>query len=84
MASLGPPYTDVRVERPHMNWNWIDSMIGLVSIDLQPPASGPEIELTFGTSEGARPVSEELIRTEVERLTHRPVLAIRQRNLEEE
>lgn len=37
---------DIRVERPG-SWEWIDSLRNLVEIDLMPPASGPEIELTF-------------------------------------
>lgn len=77
--ALGPPYTDVRVETPDISVYDLAQMPGLMSIDLHPPASGPEIELTFGTAEGAQPADEEFMRREVERATRRPVLAIRQR-----
>jgi hypothetical protein len=42
-------YIDIRIERPD-SWEWIRELIqhqGLLEIDFQPPASGPEIELTF-------------------------------------
>lgn len=42
-------YIDIRVERPGA-WDWIDEFRNLLEIDLQPPASGPEVELTFTVS----------------------------------
>jgi hypothetical protein len=80
MTSFSGPYIDVRVERPH-SWEWIGTLPGLVSIDLDPPASGPEIELTFGTAVGCSPAKEEDIVTEVEQATLCVVLASRRRNL---
>ncbi len=80
---LGPPYTDVRIEVPPMMTIYdLRSMPGLMSVNLWPPASGPEIELTFGTAMGSDPVAEDHLRNEVERITERPVLAIRRRGAE--
>jgi len=57
---------------------------GLVSIDLHPAASGPEVELVFGTAPDADgPASLELIESEVERLTGQTVLACRRREEDE-
>jgi hypothetical protein len=75
---LDAPLTDIRIERPR-DWHWVGSLPGLMAIDLYPPASGPEIELTFGTMEGAEAVSEQFLREEVERVTHSSVLASRRR-----
>ena len=75
---IDAPYTDVRIERPY-DWRWIEALPGLVSIDFHPPASGPEIELVFGTAEGAEPADLDFIHAEVERVTGRPVLASRRR-----
>lgn len=80
--NLGPPYTDVRVEpfdRPTV-YELRMVMPGLISIDFHPPASGPEVELTFATAENAEAVGEDFIKGAVERLTGRPVLAIRRRH----
>lgn len=66
--------TDIRIVRPP-RWEWIDALPTLVSIDLAPPASGPEIELTFAIEERLG----EWLRKEVERVTGHPVLAIRRR-----
>lgn len=79
MRQLVGPFTDLRIERPY-NWGWIETLPGLMSIDLHPPSSGPEIELTFGTAPGAdHPATEDYLRQEVERLVGRPVLASRRR-----
>src|SRR4051794_11959806 len=75
---LGAPYTDIRIER-RVSWQAIEALPGLVSIDLQPPASGPEIELTFGTAEGADPAEESFLCAEAERATGCSVLASRRR-----
>lgn len=80
--SLGAPYTDVRIARAYLSWDHIEALPGLALIDLHPPAAGPEVELTFGTAEGAEPASEEFIANEVERITRRPVLAVRRRGAE--
>ena len=76
--TLGAPYTDVRVVMPH-NWHFVEALLplGLDRIILRPPATGPEIELGFGTPAGTE-YTEEYIRSEIEKrgLT---VLAIRQR-----
>jgi hypothetical protein len=76
--ALGGPFHDLRVERP-TEWRWIEALPGLVSIDLQPPASGLEIELTFGTAWGSDPVDETFLRKAVESHIGRPVLAYRRR-----
>lgn len=55
---------DVRVIKPEKStiqpegrWDWIDrltnSYMPLVKIDLDPPTSGPELELTFDADEEA-------------------------------
>lgn len=51
---MNAPTVDVRVERPGSYWEWIGPMMTatfmcLVRIDLDPPRTGPEIELTFIT-----------------------------------
>lgn len=74
----GPPYFDVRIGTP-LQWEWVGSMPEIVSIDLWPPAAGPEIEITFGTAKGAQPMPEQAMREQVKRCTNRSVLAIRQR-----
>lgn len=76
---LGPPYTDVRIERPR-SLALLDGLPKLAAINLQPPASGPEIELTFATLGALDPDSEDRVRQQVEDATGRPVLAIRQRD----
>lgn len=73
------PYTHVRVEpfdRPTVYE--LRSLPGLLRIELHPPASGPEVELIFETGEGCGPADENFVRREVERLTRRPVLTMRQ------
>ena len=80
LMDLGSPYTDVRVETPS-GWQWITALPGLLTINLHPPASGPEIELVFGTGVGVDAADEDYIKSEVERVLQRPVLAIRQRGL---
>jgi hypothetical protein len=78
-VTLVAPFTVVRVERPY-SWAWIDALPGLVSVDLRPPASGPEIELTFGTSPDAdRPAELGHIRLAVEEASGKSVLAIAHR-----
>jgi hypothetical protein len=73
-------YTDVRVERFDVSvYDLPTALPGLVSIDFNPPSSGPEYELTFASAEGADAPTEDFIRQEVERVTLRTVLAIRQR-----
>lgn len=74
--NLGAPYTDIRIEAVR-SLAMVESLPGLVSIDLQPPASGPEIELTFGTAKNAIPIEVEFLEAEVERLVGRTVLASR-------
>lgn len=73
---LGAPYTDIRIEAVR-SLAMIESLPGLVSIDLHPPASGPEIELTFGTAKNAIPIEVEFLEAEIERLVGRTVLASR-------
>lgn len=82
---FGPPFFDVRVER-WTCWRFLrwDPPPGLVRIDLDPPAAGPEAELTFGTASGVEPVDEDFLRAEVERITGQPVLAIRRRGARSE
>lgn len=82
MRLIGP-YTDVRIERPR-TLGLFDNLPGLVAIDLQPPASGPEIELTFGTAEGSEAADERFICLRVEKLTGREVLASRRRDQRED
>lgn len=77
--SFGSPYTDVRIETPDISVYDLRGLPGLMSINMYPPASGPEVELVFGTAEGRGPVAEHFIRSEVERITRRPVLASRRR-----
>lgn len=78
--NLGAPYTDVRIEAPDLSVYALRQVPGLLRIELHPPASGPEVELVFGTTEGTEPTTEDFIRSEVERLTGRTVLAIRRRS----
>lgn len=77
----GAPFWDVRIERGTLDLGFaaILAMPGLIGIDFYPPASGPEVELTFGTAEGAEAADEHTMRNEVARITGHPVLAIRQR-----
>lgn len=73
--------TDVRVERFDLSVYDLPTVLpGLVSINFDPPASGPEYELTFSTAPGCKPPSEDFIRAEVERITRRTVLAVRRRS----
>lgn len=74
--SAGPD-TYVRIPRP-LAWHWIPLLVALKHIDLDPPASGPEIELTFGPE-----ATVAYIRAEVERLTGQPILALRLSNVRE-
>lgn len=73
-------YIDVRVERPGA-WDWIDTFRNLVEIDFMPPASGPEVELTFTVSARGGEGELEQIKTDVcravEDCTGRHVLASR-------
>lgn len=79
-VGLGAPYTDVRIEVPDISlYDLRPALPGLMTINLCPPAAGPEIELVFATGEGCGPVEEDFLRSEVERITRRPVLAIRRR-----
>jgi hypothetical protein len=79
--SFGPPFTDVRVEVPDISiYDLRSSLPGLMAVNMHPPASGPEVEFVFGTAEGASgAASEDFIRSEVERITGRSVLACRRR-----
>jgi Rieske Fe-S protein len=80
------PYTDVRVEAPMVHTLADLKRIfpaSLKSVDFHPPASGPEIELTFATPEGAEPAAEDTVRDAVERHLGCEVLAIRQRQSED-
>lgn len=73
--------TDVRVERFDLSVYDLPTVLpGLVSINFDPPASGPEYELTFASAPNCDPPSEDFIRSEVEQMTGRSVLAIRQRS----
>lgn len=80
--TLGAPYWDVRIAVPDTRLDML--RIGLpnvLSIDLRPPASGPEIELTIGTPAWVEePDEEDVIRRDVERVTNSTVLAMRRRN----
>lgn len=69
---------DLRIERP-VNWGWMTGLAEneyLARIDFKPPASGPEVELTFEAPDGAIDLDE--LRSQVEFCSARPVLAIRQ------
>lgn len=72
---------DVRIEPPDISVYYLRQIPGLARIDLHPPAAGPEVELTFIMAEGAKPVDEDFIRSEVELLTRKTVLAIRTREV---
>lgn len=79
-------YIDVRIERPG-SWEWIRELLnsqGLLEIDFQPFASGPEIELTFAVSSRGGVAELEQIKTDicrrVEGLTRHTVLASRFRD----
>lgn len=76
---LGAPYTDIRIERCYLPWEYIEALQPF-AINLHPPASGPEIELVFATAEGCKPADEDFLRHEVERIIARPVLACRRRD----
>lgn len=81
MRWFSPPYVDVRVPVVEITLGellreWPET---LMSVNLHPPASGPEIELVFGTPEGAEPCTEEVIVAAVER-TGITVLASRKRS----
>lgn len=77
--TLGPPYTDVRVEVPDISIYDLRGVPGLISVGLHPPASGPEVEFVFGTARGCGAADEDFLRKEVERITRRSVLAVRRR-----
>lgn len=73
------PFTDVRITWPP-RWDWIEEMGGLVQINLKPPASGPEIELTIMATEfSGRQDVEDAVRAQIEAMTRSTVLAMRQR-----
>lgn len=78
---LGPPYVDVRVEVLEITIGEIrrEFPTSLHSVNLHPPASGPEIELVFGTPVGGEAAAEGVVRTAVERSLGCAVLAIRTR-----
>lgn len=73
---------DIRIERPR-SLDVIDGLLphGLVAIDFNPPAAGPEIELTFAPPEPGPDAEtfETFIRGAVEKLTGGSVLACRTR-----
>lgn len=79
-------YIDIRIERPD-SWEWIRELAqdhGLLEIDFQPFASGPEIELTFAVPSRAGENELEAIKAElcrrVERVTRHTILASRVRD----
>jgi hypothetical protein len=78
------PFTVIRIERPPslagLDLSRLSDM-GLLSLDLHPSAAGPEIELTFGTAEGAAPVTEEFLCEKLEAATGLSVLASRRHEL---
>lgn len=64
---------DVRIPRADLARTPLAALPGLVSVQMHPPASGPEVELTFeGTEAEARKSMEVLARGV-------PILAIRER-----
>ena len=81
MRWFSPPYVDVRVPVVEITLGellreWPET---LMAVNLHPPASGPEVELVFGTPEGAEPCSEQAVVAAVER-TGITVLASRSRS----
>lgn len=73
------PFTEIRIERIAF-FSPFEAMAGLIHIDLDPPSTGhdgAEMGLTFGTALDCLPVSEDFLRSEVERMTQKPVLASR-------
>lgn len=80
------PYVDVRIERPR-SLSVLDGLMasGLATIDFCPPASGPEIELTFGVFAEGIPADgfEAFVRGMVEQVTGQSVLGLRTRNPED-
>lgn len=87
---FSPPYVDLRIERPHgfESLNKLPTDL-LMSIDLHPYCTGPEIELTFGMPTG-NPTKvamdalafEKYVCERVESLLEKPVLAVRSRDTE--
>lgn len=82
MTDFGPPYTDVRIEPPMCHTVADLKRIfpaSLMQVNMHPPASGPEIELVFGTPEGAEPCAEDLVVAAVQSGLGTQVLASRTR-----
>jgi len=75
--SLGAPYTDIRIDR--LALPYVLNLPGLYSIQLYPPASGPEIELTFATAHDCEPASQGDLENEVVRVCGYEPLAVRRR-----
>lgn len=75
--SVGAPYYELRIALPDTLAR-LDNVEGLIAINMEPPASGPEIELTIGTIDGVEH-TEEYVRRQVEFVTKSAVLAIRGR-----
>ena len=73
-----PKAIDIRIETPR-TWEWIPQLPGLTSINLNPPASGPEIELTFEQADGVV-LDETFLKGRVEVAARSPVLASRSRD----
>lgn len=75
--TVSAPYYDVRIALPDTLAR-LDNVEGLIAIDMEPPASGPEIELTIGTIDGVER-TEDYVRRQVEIVTRTTALAIRKR-----
>jgi hypothetical protein len=80
------PFVDIRIEAPR-SLALLDGLTvyGLTTINFHPPASGPEIELTFGTfTDGDKRPGwenfEEFIKGMVATVTAQTVLQSRVRN----
>jgi hypothetical protein len=76
--TVSGPYYDLRIALPDTLAR-LDNVEGLISINMEPPASGPEIELTIGTIDGVER-TEEYVRRQVEIVTKSSILASRRRD----
>lgn len=75
--TVSGPYYDVRIALPDTLAR-LDNVEGLIAIDMEPPASGPEIELTIGTIDGVER-TEEYVCRQIEIVTKSSILASRRR-----
>jgi hypothetical protein len=75
--TVSGPYYDLRIALPDTLAR-LDNVEGLISINMEPPASGPEIELTIGTIDGVER-TEDYVRRQVEIVTKSSILAFRRR-----